>query len=126
MAQNPQFEISPELRELAERNVEQAQQGFHQLMNAARQAQDMMGTMLPHTAASAALKGLQDRAMRFTRQNVDASFALVHDLANARDFQHALEIQSRFAQDQIQNYSRQAQELGRLMAEVAQKAQARS
>ena len=122
MVQNPQFEISPELRELAERNVEQAQQGFHQLMDAARQAQDMMGTMLPQSAASAALKELQDRAMTFTQQNVDASFALVHELANARDFQHALEIQSRFAQVQIQNYSQQAQELGRLMAEAVQKA----
>ena len=122
MAQNPQFEISPELRELAERNVEQAQQGFHQLIDAARQAQDMLMTMLPQSAASAALKELQDRAMKFTQQNVDASFALMHELANARDFQHALEIQSRFAQVQIQNYSQQAQELGRLVAEAVLKA----
>ncbi len=41
-------------------------------------------------------------------------------------FVNALVIQSRFAQVQVQNYSRQAQELGRLMAEVAQKAQVRS
>ncbi len=122
MVQNPQFEISPELRELAERNVEQAQQGFHQLMHAARQAQDMLMTMLPQSAASAPLKELQDRAMTFTQQNVDASFALMHELANARDFQHALEIQSRFAQVQIQNYSQQAQELGRLVAEAVLKA----
>ena len=126
MVQNPQFEISPQLRELAEKNVEQAQQGFRQLMDAARQAQEMMGKMLPQSAASAALKELQDRAMKFTQQNVDASFALVHELANARDFQQVLEIQSRFAQDQIQAYSQQAQELGRLMAEAAQKAQVRS
>ena len=122
MVQNPQFEISPELREFAEISVEQAQRGFHQLMDAVRQAQDMMGTLLPHSAASVALKELQHRAMTFTQQNVDASFALVRELANARDFQHALEIQSRFAQDQVQNYSRQAQELGRLMAEAMQKA----
>ena len=48
MVQNPQFEISPQVRQLAEKNVEQVQQGFRQLMDAARQAQDMMGKMLPH------------------------------------------------------------------------------
>ena len=116
MVQNPQFEISPELREFVEKSIEQAQRGFCQLMDAVRQAQDVMGTMLPHSGASTALKDLQDRVMKFTQQNVDANFALVQDLANARDFQHALEIQSRFAQDQIQNYSRQAQDLNRLMA----------
>ncbi len=126
MAQNNQFEIPPQLRELAERNVEQAQSVFRQWMDAARQTQAMMGTMLPANVASAGLKGLQDRAMTFTQRNIDASFALAHELANARDFQRVLEIQSRFAQDQIQNYSQQAQELGRLMAEVAQKAQVRS
>ena len=119
---NPQFEIPPQLRELATMNIVQAQLAFRQLMNAARQVQDMMGSMLPANAASAALKEFQERVLTFTQQNADASFVLAHELANARDFQHVLEIQSRFAQEQIQTYSQQAQELGRLMAEAAQKA----
>ena len=118
MAQNSQFEIPPQMRQLAEQNVKQAQSAFHQFIDATRRAQDMMGSMMPATAG---LKELQDRALQFTQQNIDASFALMHELAKARSFQDALEIQGRFAQKQIQNYAQQAQELGRLMAEASQK-----
>ena len=92
MADDPSFEIPPQLRELAEKNIELTQEAFRQLWDAARQAQDMLMTMLPHSAASAALKELQDRAMMFTRRNAEASFALARELANARALPHVLEI----------------------------------
>ena len=47
------------------------------------------------------------------------------ELANAKDFQDVLAIQSRYAQTQMQNYVLQAQELGRLTAEAAQNMQPR-
>ena len=123
VADDPSFEIPLQLRELAEKNIELAQEAFRELWDAARLAQDMTAAMLPTSAANATLKKLLDRAMMFTQRNAEASFALARELANARDFPHVLQIQCRFAQDQIQIYSQQAQELGRLMAEVAQNAQ---
>jgi hypothetical protein len=56
------------------------------------------------------------QAMGSTRQNVDASFWLASELANAKDFPEMLEIQGRHAQRQMAAYSTQAQELGRLKA----------
>ncbi len=47
----------------------------------------------------------------------------VAQLARARDLQEAMEIQSRYAQRQMKNYAEQAQDLGRLMTDAAQKMQ---
>jgi phasin len=123
MALAPQFEFPAQMRELAERNVEQVRAACGQFMDAARKAQDMMGTMVPDNPMTAGAKQVQERTMRFTQQNMDASFSLASELAKAKDFKEMLEIQSRHAQLQMVAYSMQAQELGRLMAETAQNGQ---
>jgi hypothetical protein len=43
---------------------------------------------------------------------------LAGELAKAKDLQDVLRLQSNFAQKQMQSYARQAQDLGRLMAEA--------
>jgi len=119
MARAPQFEYPVQLRESAERNVEQVRAACGQFMDAARRAQDMMGIMLPANP----MKQVQERTIRFTEQNMEASFSLASELAKAKDFKEMLEIQSRHAQLQMVTYSTQAQELGRLMADAAQNGQ---
>ena len=59
--------------------------------------------------------------MRYAEQNVEASFRLAADLAHARDLQEYAEIQARYAQTQVFTFTQQAQDLGRLVAEVAEK-----
>ncbi|BAQ16719.1 hypothetical protein GL4_1261 [Methyloceanibacter caenitepidi] len=53
--------------------------------------------------------------MDFAKENAESSFSLARELANAKDVQEVMSIQSRYGQTQIQAYSRQVQELGRLM-----------
>ena len=69
---------------------------------------------------------MQDRAVKFAKQNGDACFNLASELANAKDLTDVLSIQSRHAQTQLQSYALQAQELSRLMVEAAQSACSRS
>ena len=123
MARAPQFEFPAQMRELAERNVEQARAACDQFMDAARKAQDMMGAMVPENPMTAPMKQVQERTMRFAQQNMDASFSLANELTKAKDFSEMVEIQSRHAQLQMTAYSTQAQELGRLMAHAAQNGQ---
>lgn len=124
MSNTPQFEIPAAVRELAERNVEQAKTAYTQLMDMARQAQEMMtkssgmSGMMPGGAVE-----LQMRTMRYAQENINASFELAAELARARDVKDYVEIQTRFAQRQIKTYTEQAQEIGRLMTEFAQKSQ---
>jgi phasin len=126
MAQNQPFEIPQQLRELAERNVEQARAAYGQFMDAMVQATSMWMAAMPSNETTSGFKVVQERAIRFAKQNADACFALASELANAKDIQDVLAIQSRYAQTQMQAYALQAQELGRLMAEAAQSAQPRS
>lgn len=123
MTDKPNVEIPEAVREMAERNVEQARAAYGQFADMARQAQDMVAKSSDAMASSA--REVQSRAMRFAEQNVDASFAFARDLAKARDLTEYLEIQTRYAQRQMQAYTEQAQELGRLMADAAQRAQRR-
>jgi phasin len=123
MAQPPPFEIPQQLRELAERNVEQARAAYGQFMDAMMQATGMWANAIPANAMTSGFKSVQDRAVRFAKQNAEACFALASELANAKDISDVLAIQSRYAQTQMQAYALQAQELGRLMAEATQNLQ---
>ncbi len=120
MYDKPQLEIPEAVRELAERNVEQARAAYSQFMDMARKAQDMVSKQ--QGAITAGALDIQSKAMRYAEENIDASFKFAADLARARDLKDYLEIQSRYAQRQMQEYAKQAQELGRMMADAAQKA----
>ena len=121
MSDKPTMEIPAAMREMAERNVEQARTAYTQFMDMARQAQDMVAKSSDAVASSA--KEVQARALKYAQENMDASFAFASDLAKARDLKAFLEIQQRYAQKQAMTYTQQAQELGRLLADAAQMAQ---
>jgi phasin len=117
MPEKQAFQIPQQLRELAEKNVEQARAAYSQLMDAMAQAVRAWSTA-PSTVMASGFKVVQERAIQFAKENADAGFALASELAKAKDLQDVLRLQSSFAQKQMQSYARQAQELGQLMAEA--------
>jgi phasin len=121
MYDKPQFEIPEAVRELAERNVDQARSAYNQFMDMARQVQETLAKS-QGAMASGAME-LQARVAKFAEENIQASFTFAADLSRARDLKEYLEIQQRYAQKQMQSYALQAQELGKLLSEAAQKAQ---
>jgi phasin len=120
MAQLPSFEIPQQLRELAERNVEQARTAYSQFMDAMTKAAGMWSSAVPQTEMTTGFKTVQDRAVRFAKQNAEAGFERASEIAAAKDLQDILAIQARYAQTQMQAYTLQAQELARLLTEAAQ------
>ena len=121
MANNQPFEIPQQFRDMAEKNVEQASAAYGQFMNAMTQAMSMWWGALPPNEMTSGFKTVQDRAVRFAKQNADAGFALASSLTNAKDVQDVIALQTQFAQSQMQTYAQQAQELGRLMADAVKK-----
>jgi hypothetical protein len=120
MTQPPSFEVPQHLREVAEKNVAQARAAFDQIMDAMIEASAMWLAAMPANQMTSSLKVVQERAIRFAKQNAEACFAMAGELANAKDIQDVIAIQSRYAQTQMQAYALQAQELGRLFAEATQ------
>ena len=121
MPQMPPMEIPEPVRQLAERNVEQSRSAYMQFVEMARKAQEMV-TKSSGTVTQTAMD-IQTKALRFAEQNVDAGFTLATELAKARDMKEYFEIQQKHMQRQMQSYASQAQELGKLMTEAAQKVQ---
>jgi hypothetical protein len=116
MAENPSFEIPPELRDMAEKNVEQARAAYGQFMDFVTQA---MGAWTASGGAEmSGFKAAQERAIAFAKENAERSFALASDLARAKDVQEVLTLQSRYAQTQMQTFGIQAQQLAWLMADA--------
>jgi phasin len=116
MPEKQEFQIPQELREFAEKNIEQARAAYGQLTEAMTQA--VRAWSAPSTVMASGFKVVQERAIQFAKENADAGFALASELAKAKDLQDILRLQSNFAQTQMQSYARQAQELGGLMAEA--------
>ena len=121
MFDKPQLEVPEAVRQMTERNLEQMRAAYNQVMDMARQAQSVLAKSSGAVAESAL--DIQLQMLRFGEQNMEAGFQLAGDLARARDLKEYLEIQSRHAQKQMQGYAQQAQELGRMIAEAAQRAQ---
>ena len=122
MADNP-FEIPQALREQAEQNMKQAHAGYEQLTNFVTKAMDAWMGGMPSNGLATGFKDVQDRAAEIAKKNADSAFALVEKMAKAQNFQEILTLQARFAQDQMQAYATQLQELQRLIGEALQKAQ---
>ncbi len=125
MASNQPFEMPKHFQELAEKNVEQGRAAYAQFMDAMVQATSMWMGIVPANEATSGFKAVQEKSVRFAKQNAEACFALADEIASAKDIKDVLAVQSRFAQTQMQSYALQAQELGRLMVDATQKAQPR-
>jgi hypothetical protein len=72
----------------------------------------------PSAVLASGFNVAQEGAIQFAKENAEAGFALASELAKAKDLQEVVRLQSNFAQKQMQSYARQAQDLGRLMADA--------
>src|ERR1043165_3665537 len=117
MGDKPSFEIPSELRDLAEKNVEQARAAYGQFMDFLTKAMSAWPGS-PQGAKTGGFKAMQDRAIGFAKENAERSFALASDLARAKDMQEVITLQSRYVQTQMQTFGLQAQQLSWLMADA--------
>ena len=121
MYETPQFEIPAAVRDLAERNVTQVRQAYEQVVVLMRKAQETMAKSQGAMTQSAI--EIQAKALQYAQSNIESNFRLATDLAHARDLKEYLEIQTRYAQEQLEVYGKQAQEITRLISDAAHKSQ---
>ena len=124
MAKNGNFEIPEQMRELAGQSVSKAEEAYNGFVEAAKKAQTLVSES-SETMNSGA-KELQEKALSFASENMQANFELATRLVQAKDLQEALEIQNEFAKKQMEAYSEQAQSMTKMLSDVVQKAQPKS
>ena len=114
MMDDPRFDIPPELRELVEKNVEQAQAAYGQFIDFLTQ----VSSMAPPNKMLPGLEAVRERAIEFAKENGERFFDLASALARANNIQEVLTLQGQYAQTQMQSYAVQAKELGGMLARV--------
>ena len=121
MADGRPFAIPAQLRRLWKNNLQQARLAYDQFVDMMARASALLTGVMPTSEMASGFEEIQQRTVQFAKQNADAYFSFVDDLAKANDLQEALAIQNRYVQTQMQLLTVQAQELGRLMAEATQR-----
>ena len=69
----------------------------------------------------AVFKDVQGCALHIARENAESVFTFAGKISNAQTLQDVLMLQTQFAQDQMQAYATQTQELQKLIGEALQK-----
>ena len=112
MSSSP-FEVPAELRDLADRSVEQARKAFEGFLSVAQRAAGAAGDAATTTQSSS--KSLGAHVLFYTGQNVSAAFDQAHKLVRAKDPQEAIALQSEYLKAQLAAFQEQAKELGAVM-----------
>jgi len=114
MANNPTptYEIPTELRDFAEKSVEQARKAMDGFLGAAQKTVDTFEGSATTVQASA--KDVTRRTFSYAEQNIAAAFDLAQRMVRARDLQEAMQIQAEFVRSQFESMQTQMKEFGSL------------
>ena len=90
----PKLEVPAELRDLAEKTIDQAEKAFGMFFEAANKSI----TSMPNPGTE-----MSKQALSLTQQNIRAAFDHARKLVHATDLQEAMRIQSDFLKSQFTN-----------------------
>jgi phasin len=107
---NKSYEVPQEMREFAERSVEQARKAFEGFVGAAQKAAGQLEGATSTMQSSA--RDVSSKAMGFAEANIRAAFDHAQRLVRAKDLQEVMQIQSEYLKTQISTLQEQAKEIG--------------
>lgn len=113
-------EIPEALRELMKMGIEQARRGFETFVSISEKTWKSLESSSP--SGRAGLFALNAKIAEITRQNAEANFALAMRLAESKDVNHAIELQSEHMRKQMDTFVQQLEEMRDLTAQMIQEA----
>jgi phasin len=114
---NAPYEIPNELRDFAERSVDQARKAFEGFVTVAQKAAGTVDGVT--TDAQTGAKTVGAHVFGYAEKNVNAAFDLAQKLVHVKDPQEAFRLQSEFLKNQLDAMQHQAKELGALIQKSA-------
>ncbi len=113
MQNTPNFtELPDSIRSIMKSSIEQARKAFDTFV--ASNEKMIHGLDTSSNPVADNLKQLNEKIASFTRQNAEANFNLAMRLADARQLSDIVELQNAHVRDQMENFSRQLEELREL------------
>lgn len=116
--QTPGYEIPAEMREFAEKSVEQARKAVDGFLGAAQKTVDTFEGSANTVQTSA--KDATRKTFTYAEQNIAAAFDLAQKLVRAKDVQEAMQYQAEYVRAQFEAMQAQMKEFGS-MAQSAMK-----
>jgi phasin len=115
--QRTPFEIPDQMREVADKSVEQARKALGQYLDATHQA-----VAKAEGSAKSAREGAAEvsrQALAFVEENVNASFDFAHRLVQARTVEEIAALQKEFLARQMAGLAEQGKSLGAMVGRAA-------
>lgn len=109
----PSYEIPTEMRDFAEKSVDQARKAFDSFIGAAQKAMGQADTATNTVQGSARVIG--DKAVTFAEQNVRSAFDYASKVVRVSDMQELMALQSEYVKSQIATLQEQAKDFGSTM-----------
>ncbi len=106
----PQFEVPVDMRDFAQKSVDQARKAFEGFISAAQKATESVTSAGDNLRESA--KTVSSQSLGYAEQNVTAAFDFAAKLVQAKDPQEAFALQSEFLKAQLHKMQEQAKEIG--------------
>ena len=122
MADNP-LEIPQALRDMSEQNLKQARAAYEQLMDFMTKTMGAWTDALPSNPMAAVFKDVEDRAMQIAMENAESVFTFASKISNVRTPQDIATLETQFAQDRMQAFVTQTQQLFSVIEEAIQKSE---
>ena len=122
MADNP-FEIPQALRDMSEQNLKQARAAYEQFTDFVTKTMGSWMGALPSNPMAAGFKDVQGRAMQIAKENAESVFTFAGNISNALTPQDIVTLQTQFAQDRMQAFVTQTQQLFSVIGEAHQKSE---
>jgi phasin len=119
MATNPtqNYEVPAEMRDFAEKSVEQARKAIDGFMSAAQRTADTFEGSATTVQSSA--KDLTRKTFAYAEQNIAAAFDLAQKMVRAKDMQEAMQYQAEFVRSQFEAMQNQMKEIGSMTQAAA-------
>ena len=114
------MEVPTAVREIAEKSIAQAKEGYARMKTAAEEATDMLEDSY-ESSRQGALE-INMKALDAAKDTTDATFAFVKDMMAVKSFSEAIEVQTAFARKQFDTSMAQAKEMQELVSKVATEA----
>ena len=119
MTENP-FEIPQNLRDMSEQSLKQAHAEYENLTDFVTKAMGIWMGVMPANPIATGFKDVQDRVMAFAKENGESALTFGGKMSSAQTPQEILQLQTQFAQDRMQAFVTQTQELLKLIGEAFQ------
>ncbi len=113
----PPFEIPEQMRDFADKSVDQARKAFDSFIEASQKAVSTVDGS-PNAVQSGA-RDINKKALEYAEEHIGAAFALAQNIVRANDVQEIMKLQSEFLKSQMEILGEQAREFSETATKAA-------